>query len=115
MAFLNNALREPWLQMAHLLLRVKILLFLVKTDLLAPCLLKWLVNPCQTAYVFLNFPSMAFLRRQCRDKCLCRIQPSTSASLLALIKYHNTNKQFYDNNKVNSLANLLKCTTLLLA
>jgi hypothetical protein len=115
MAFLNNALREPWLRMAHLSPPVKILLFLVKTDLLAPCLPKWLVNPCQTAYVFLNFLSTAFLKHQCKDKCPYQIQLSTSASLLALIKYHNINKQSYDNNKANSLANLLKCTILLLA
>jgi len=56
MAFLSNAPQELWLPMAHLLLLVKILLFLVKTDLLAPCPLKWQVNPCQTAFVFLNSP-----------------------------------------------------------
>jgi hypothetical protein len=113
MAFLNNAPQELWLPMAHLLLLAKILLFLVKTDLLAPCPLKWQVNPCQTAFVFLNSLSMAFLKRQCKDKCLYPIQLLTSVSSLVLIKYHNTNKQSYDNSRVKCQASLLKCIILL--
>jgi hypothetical protein len=100
--------------MALLLLPVKILQFLVKTDLLAPCPLKCLVNRCRMASVFPRFLSMAFLKHRCKAKCLCRIQLSMWVSSLALIKYHNINKQSYDNNKVKSQANLLKCTIPLL-
>jgi hypothetical protein len=100
--------------MALLSLPVKILQFLVKTDLLALCPLKCLVNRCRMASVFLRFLSMAFLKHRCKAKCLYRIRLSTSVSSLALIKYHNINKQSYDNNKAKSRANPLKCTILLL-
>jgi len=114
MAFLSNALQELSPLTALLSLQVKILLFLVKPDLLAPCLLKCLVNPCRTVFVFLSLLSMASRKPQCKVKCLSRIQLSMSVSSLALIRYRNINKLSYDNSKVKSLANPLKCTILLL-
>lgn len=55
---------------------------------------------------------MAFLKHQCKGKCLFRILLSTSDSSLGLTKYRNINKQSYDSNKARCQANPLKYTTL---